>query len=80
MKTPVITPTSFKKCARQIIEEANASASNSDQREISDFFGFADEGLTTFQLFDLAYNIASDGNDKRDENIDKLTNIIQDLI
>lgn len=149
MKTPIITAASFKKCARQIIEEANASASNSGQREISDFFGFADEsvidslyskaskwlyasygedesfehkiayiavtiildhslvdgnkragvfamlillccagkplgfsdeGLTTFQLFDLAYKIAADGNDKRDDNIAKLTSIIQDLI
>lgn len=149
MQTPIITKASFKKCARQIIDEANISASTSGQRDIADFFGFADdavidslyskagkwlyasygkdesfehkiayiavtiildhslvdgnkragvfamlillccagrplgfsdEGLTTFQLFDLAYNIAAEGNDKRDENIDKLTSIIQDLI
>lgn len=28
MKTPVITAASFKKCARQIIEEANKTSSN----------------------------------------------------
>ena len=45
MKTPIITEADFKRCAQQIIDEAKASASDSNQEPMSDFFGFADDSV-----------------------------------